>query len=273
MTGITDRNGNQLRFQYNEFGRITSVQVIPKNNSAITYFKITHNSYGQVNRILNENTQQAVILYYSSAYNGTSISPYNGGYLRKVVHAHQTDSTLLSNWTDFMTDGSNTYITVDAQATYEYDSAGRLISAYDHMSDYKMEYIYTGNRVTGILETAAGKPGQEISLQYFHGYTEVRTSGTDDIYGTADDLIEVYNFDTEGRVINAHGGGVLWEQLFYFSNALKEHASLGGREFGVQHKRRYSQFKKSVKKHNRFDSVFTLYDHGPAGGRQGMALF
>ena len=214
LTGITDRNGNQLRFQYNEFGRITSVQVIPKNNSAITYFKITHNSYGQVNRILNENTQQAVILYYSSAYNGTSISPYNGGYLRKVVHAHQTDSTLLSNWTDFMTDGSNTYITVDAQATYEYDSAGRLISAYDHMSDYKMEYIYTGNRVTGISETAAGKPGQEISLQYFHGYTEVRTSGTDDIYGTADDLIEVYNFDTEGRVINSYTTNADKTQIF-----------------------------------------------------------
>ena len=208
LTTIKDTSGNSLQFTYNNYGRITYIKLVPYGSSTITYFKITHNSYGQVNRILNETTQDAVIFYYSSAYNGTSISPYNGGYLRKIVYAHQEGSTLLDNWANYMQNGSNAYITADGIATYEYDSTGKLSSARDERSDYQVEYTYTNNKVTSITEKAGNKTslssGQTIGLSYHTGYTEVRTAGSDDIYGNTDDIITRYTFDNQGRTTSAY---------------------------------------------------------------------
>ena len=157
-----------------------------------------------MNRILNESSQEAAIFYYSATYDGTDISPYNGGYLRKIVYAHQTGSTLVDNWADFMQNGSNSYITVDATATYSYDSTGRLIQARDELSGYEVNYTYTNGKVTSITEVGGSSTGQQILLSYYDNYTEVRTSGTDDIINTSDDIITRYIFDSTGRTVTAY---------------------------------------------------------------------
>ena len=46
--------------------------------------------------------------------------------------------------------------------------------------------------------------GQTIGITYYSGYTEVRTSGSDNEWGTDDDLIDTYTFDNSGRVISTY---------------------------------------------------------------------
>ena len=105
-----------------------------------------------------------------------------------------------------MQNGSNDYITVDAVATYSYDSTGRLITARDELSGYEVNYGYTNGKVTSITEKAgsSSEVGQQILLSYYDNYTEVRTSGTDDIINTSDDIITRYVFDNSGRTITAY---------------------------------------------------------------------
>ena len=207
LSKITDVNGNYISFNPNSWGRNSTISLVPNGLSSITSLKIAHNASGKINRILNESSQEATIFYYSTTYNGTDISPYNGGYLRKIVYAHQTGSTLVDNWNDFMLDGSNAYITVDATATYAYNSAGYLIKARDELSCYEVNYGYTNGKVTSITEiagTTSPAIGQQIRLSYYDNYTEVRTSGTDDISNTSDDIITRYVFDNSGRTITAY---------------------------------------------------------------------
>ena len=207
LSKITDVSGNYISFNPNTWGRNPTISLVPYGSSSITSFKIIHNASGKINRILNESSQEAAIFYYSTTYNGTDISPYNGGYLRKIVYAHQTGSTLVDNWADFMQNGSNSYITVDATATYSYDSTGRLIKARDELSGYEVNYGYTNGKVTSITEkagTSSLTTGQQILLSYYDNYTEVRTSGTDDIINTSDDIITRYVFDNSGRTITAY---------------------------------------------------------------------
>ena len=207
LSKITDVSGNYISFNPNTWGRNPTISLVPYGSSSITSFKIIHNASGKINRILNESSQEAAIFYYSTTYNGTDISPYNGGYLRKIVYAHQTGSTLVDNWADFMQNGSNSYITVDATATYSYDSTGRLIKARDELSGYEVNYGYTNGKVTSITEKAGSSSlttGQQILLSYYDSYTEVRTSGTDDIINTSDDIITRYVFDNSGRTITAY---------------------------------------------------------------------
>ena len=106
-----------------------------------------------------------------------------------------------------MQNGSNSYITVDATATYSYDSTGRLIKARDELSGYEVNYGYTNGKVTSITEkagTSSLTTGQQILLSYYDNYTEVRTSGTDDVINTSDDIITRYVFDNSGRTITAY---------------------------------------------------------------------
>lgn len=207
LSKITDVSGNYISFNPNTWGRNPTISLVPYGSSTITSFKIIHNASGKINRILNESSQEAAIFYYSTTYNGTDISPYNGGYLRKIVYAHQTGSTLVDNWADYMENGSNSYITVDATATYSYDSTGRMIKARDELSGYEVNYGYTNGKVTSITEKAGSTSlttGQQILLSYYDNYTEVRTSGTDDIISTSDDIITRYVFDNSGRTITAY---------------------------------------------------------------------
>ena len=206
LTTITDVNGNYISFNPNNWGRNTSITLVPYGGSAITSFKITHNASAKVNRILNEVSQEAAIFYYSTTYNGTDISPYNGGYLRKIVYAHQEGSTEKANWDDFMQNGSNANIIVDATATYTYNSDGRLITARDELSGYEVNYGYTNGKVTSIREKAGASStvGQQILLSYYDNYTEVRTSGKDDCINNGDDIITRYVFDNSGRTITAY---------------------------------------------------------------------
>lgn len=190
LTSITDNNNNKLQFGYDTYGRVTNISVIPNGKSPISFLNLYYNDLGILAFIENSATQQQVCFEYSSTYNGEDISMENSGYLRRIKHTHKENSSLVT----------------DAVASYEYDAKGRLISAYDQMTKYKLEYTYNGREIIGIVEKSGDNLsiGQVIALSYDINYTEIRNSGTDDIFGNADDRITVYVHDDDGRVISSY---------------------------------------------------------------------
>ena len=136
--------------------------------------------------------------------------------------AHQTGSTSLDNWADYMTNGSNAYITSDSVSTYTYDSSGRLTCARDELSQYEVNYAYTNGKVTSISEYAGPSLtktlGQQVGITYSDGYTVLRTSGNDDVYNNSDDILTRYSFDNEGRTVSIYSTDIYGKNIYDASN-------------------------------------------------------
>ena len=185
LSSIVDKNGNKLVFDYQN-NRVSSIKVVPNGYSTITALTFNYNSYGLLCAVVNSDTMQSVKLYYSPTKTASSASTNSYGYLMKVI---RTDH----------------YATA-AECHYEYDTSGRLSSAYDKTSNYKVRYTY----VDGLVYTATeyvgttSQSGQKVQLTYRNQYCEVQSSGTDDVFGNTDDIVNVYTFDTNGRVTSAY---------------------------------------------------------------------
>ena len=227
LTTITDVNGNKLNINCNTYGRPTSFSLSPNGNNTITQLNVYYNTSGTVKYILNSASQQAVLFYYSDTYNGTVGSSYK--YLRKIVYAHQSNSTSLTNWDTFYSSGAASTITSDAECYYDYDSSGRLLKIRDSFNKREIQYTYdTLGRVTAVSEygiTASGalSLGQTVTITYGIDYTSVRTSGNDDIINTADDIITTYSFDKYGRCVSNYSTDV--NGLNFYGAASGEYVS------------------------------------------------
>ncbi len=203
LTSVTDRYGNRTTFSVSDSGKVTSISVVPNGSSEVTTLNITYNSSNLVNRILNPDTQKAVMFYYSSTTSGTA-SAYSGGYIRKIVYAHQTGSTNNSNWNSYMSSGSNQYITVDQMYTFSY--SGSYINL---VSDITEEKVYEFSMVNGKVIAINEMPGLDFYyggrqryFEYGAGYAKVKNPGADDLAYTDDDIISVYTLDDSGRLKN-----------------------------------------------------------------------
>ena len=205
LSTIADKNGNKISFTFDSAYRPIGVSLVPNGNSVISYLTISYNSDNMPYLIWNSTSKNAIIFRYSSTATG-SISTTSTKYLREVVYAHGNSSTTVTNWLNFYNSSSNTTnITVDGKASYTYDSNGYIISCKDELSEYEVRYTYSSGKVTYIQEYGKNSiAGQKIGLNYFSGYTEVRNSGSDDIFGNTDDIITRKVFDSEGRVVNAY---------------------------------------------------------------------
>ncbi len=209
LTSITDKNNNKISFTFDSSLRPTGVNLTPNGSSTISFLTLAYNSDGHLSMIRNDTSKEAIVFRYSSAYNG-SIATSSTKYLREIVYAHGTSSVTSTNWTNFYNSASNTTnITVDAKATYTYDSAGQLTRVVDTLSRYRIDYTYASGKVTVIQEYGSKTgstytAGQKVGLTYSNGYTEARISGTDDVYGNTDDIITRYVFDENGRSVGIY---------------------------------------------------------------------
>ena len=225
LTEITDKNGNKLIFEFDSSTRPITVKLDPNGGSpAITQLQIAYSSNNRPYMIWNPTSGEAVILRYSSTVTG-SIGSTSRSYLRQVVRAHGTGTVTEAEWLAFYNSNANidtSKITVDAIADYTYSSSGLLTSVTNNLSKYKIEYGYdTGNRVVSVKEWAVGTTntlGQQLSLSYGSSSTVIRTSGTDDIFNTSDDLITTYGFDSEGRAISCYTTDLDRTQIYGASN-------------------------------------------------------
>lgn len=214
LTSITDKNNNAVIFEFNSNKNPIKVSIKPNGSSTIDFLEIKYNSSCVPYMIWNPSTKEAIVFRYSTTSTG-SITTTDTNYLRELVYAHGNDSVTENNWLNFYNSSSNTTnITVDGKASYTYNSSGNMIKAKDALSGYEIRYTYSNGKAVGVQEYAGTVVGQSIRLSYRTGYTEVRNSGTDDIYGNTDDLITRYTFDKNGRATSIYSTDSTKTQIF-----------------------------------------------------------
>ena len=221
LKSISDVNGNKVSFDFDSNKRPTAVNLIPAGSSSITQLKIAYNSVGKIYAIWNPSSGEAVILRYSDSATG-SVSSASGGYLRQMVRAHGATSE--ANWLAFYNTNANSNsgsINVDAVASYEYNTSGRITRVYNELSKYQLNYLYRNSKVIAVQESVIDDTlvsGQMIILTYGSSSTVVRTSGADDTINTDDDIITTYGFDSEGRTVSCYSTDTGKTQLYGASN-------------------------------------------------------
>lgn len=215
---LKDRNGNILHFEMDGAHKPNDIRFTPSGTSQKTQLLgPLYNSNKKVALIWCNSTKEGVLFRHSDTPTG-ELNPTGGIYLREALYL-KCDSGI--SWrnvlNEFISDTDNEYdgITVNGIMKYEYNNEGYLTCAYNTLSDYKICYSYSNGKVVSIDEFGKDDElGQTIGISYFSGYTEVRTSGSDDIYGTDDDLINVYVFDEQGRAVTTYSTNVLRTEIY-----------------------------------------------------------
>ena len=203
---ITDKAGNSVSIN-NSTSRPYRVNLAPKGKSSYTMLELSYNSGGKLGYIRNDTSGEAVVLKYSDTYDG-AVSTTATKYLRQIIYAVRTEEGDTA-WNNFCSTGNTSYLCVYSSEpnriilNYAYDSEGRLVEAEDTLTGAKVGYTYQGTRVASVTEYGKnGALGQKISLEYGDGYTRLRTSGPNDIYGDSDDSFTVFTLDGRGRVVS-----------------------------------------------------------------------
>ena len=214
LTSITDKNNNAVIFGFDANKNPVKISIKPNNSSTIDFLEIKYNASSVPYMIWNPTTKEAIIFRYSTTPTG-AIATTQTNYLKQLVYAHGNSHVTESNWLNFYNDSNNTgNITVDGIASYVYNSSGYLTRAKDGLSGYEIRYTYSGGKVTSAREFGGNALGQIVGLSYHSGYTEIRNSGSDDIYNTADDLITRYTFDKNGRTVSMYTTDSTKTQIF-----------------------------------------------------------
>ena len=206
---LKDKNGNILRFIMDGAHKPNDIKFTPSGTVQTTQLLgPLYNSSGKVGLIWCNETKEGILFRHSDTPTSNELNPTGGTYLREALYLKCDSNISWSNvLNEFMADTDNQAdgITVCASAKYEYDENGYLISINNTLSNYKIEYTYSNGKVTSITEYGAeSTQGQTVTIGYYSGYTEVRTSGSDDVFCNDDDLINVYVFDNQGRAVTTY---------------------------------------------------------------------
>ncbi|MCH5183677.1 MAG: DNRLRE domain-containing protein [Oscillospiraceae bacterium] len=181
ISEIRDVLGNKKTFVYNTSNQLTSITYTPSDSTAKKQLTFAYNASGALYRITNAyDTTDYVTFYYSTTYNGDT-STSNNGYLRQISYSK------------------------GGSCIYKYTPDGKLQDAQDGDTQYSLYYAYKNGRVASVLENgySAGRsiPGQKLGFYYSDKKFTIQSSGSDDLYATADDLRTTYIFDDYGRTI------------------------------------------------------------------------
>ena len=241
LTSIKDQNGNAVSFTYDTKYRPTKVSLTPVGSSKIEMLTLSYYSTGKLMMVQNTVSNDAVIFRYASTYSGTA-NTTSQNYLIEVVRAKGDSTVTSAKWKSFATSSSaSSGITVVSEAELTYNSNGQISRIVNSPSGRILSYSWSSGKVTGISESAHSTAtlGQSISISYGVGYTDVTSSGTDDIPNNDDDTVTRYVLDSYGRCVSTYtfhkGGSEIYGASFgsYESqeevkNNLKEQYSLGG---------------------------------------------
>ena len=202
LRSIEDKSGNKVLFTLNGNHQPTAIKLLPvgySESNAITQMTLNYGSQNQLMSVSHPTSGESIKFYYKSTLSA-SASNNTRGYLSKIEYLNGSE--------------------VIATAEYSYDSTTeQLISAKNCLTGYSLNYVYdTKGRVIEINEGVASTQGQKLTFEYGTTSTVVRTSGTDDVHGNADDLLSTYVYDTDGRVINCYTTDLTRTQLYGASN-------------------------------------------------------
>ena len=213
LTTITDASGNSLIITFDTQYRPTLVSVKPNGLNAIDYIQFHYNTDGKL-----------VLIYDPTANEGVALRMVNDR-LTEVDRAFGEGNGTVEDWLEWTLDmyydyhdgfGTPTY----AGGRYEYDTYGRMISASDLISGYKVEYSSYSDYmcsvpyINSITEYGGEELGQKMTFSYGNSLTTVRSSGNDEIYGNADDVLTKYCLDQYGRAISVYSTDITGEIIY-----------------------------------------------------------
>ena len=213
LTTITDASGNSLIITFDTQYRPTLVSVKPNGLNAIDYIQFHYNTDGKL-----------VLIYDPTANEGVALRMVNDR-LTEVDRAFGDGNGTVEDWLEWTLDMYYDYhdgflTPTYAGGRYEYDIYGRMISATDLMSGYKVEYSSYSDYMCGvpyinsITEYGGEELGQKMTFSYGNSLTTVRSSGNDEIYGNADDVLTKYCLDEYGRAISVYSTDITGEIIY-----------------------------------------------------------
>ena len=242
LSSIEDVSGNAIVFTVDSAYRPTEISLDPAGSEPpIELLELWYNSDGKLVMIYNRSSKEAAVLRYSAVYDGDLVTS-DTKYLRSIDFAHGDSYVTDSFWNLFITSRSNTYsLTLDSYSTYNYSSTGYIWQYRNTSADTYIEYILSSGRYTGVAERSQSNNdvGQSLRLFYGNGYTDVLSSGSDDISGSSDDIVTRYVMDPHGRAVSIYSSSVDGSDIYgatmgvYDSgeeskNSLKQQTALGG---------------------------------------------
>ena len=192
LTSIKDNFGNELVFEFGQSYRPVKIHVKPNGLDNIEMLRLLYEG-NKLCAVYNDSSKDSVILRYS------------GDKLAMIQYCYGNTDTSEQNVRDTYNNSSNAAnVTVYATATYSYDNLGNIVRITDNNSGKSLWYEITDEKITKLSEYAGSTLGQEISYSYGEGYTDVRSTGNNEILNTTDDIITRYVFDSYGRSVSAH---------------------------------------------------------------------
>ena len=178
ITAQKDNNGNTVAYTYGSYNHTES-------GSTVVYKYLTK---------VTDGAGREYTFGYDSKHRVTSITDPAGKKITYSYNANGELTTITYPW--------------NKTSTFEYEN-GLLIKATDKERNYSVKYEYgTGadaRKVVKVTEYGGETAGITLGITYNDNATTVfRTAGSDDVYGTADDLLTTYGFDYLGRCIVAY---------------------------------------------------------------------
>ena len=187
-----DDAGNQLQFIRNNRNAVVSIALLPHGaTTAIEQLQISYDPNELfLSKVYNPITKQSVTFEAEVKYTIGSEWFVALSAIKYKNHLESEEGIL------------------QAQTNFTIDNYGRMTQAHNALSRYTMSFEFDTNRVAVIEESvitdSSTTYGNKMGITYEPFKTTVRTRGADSVYGTEDDLLNVYILDTYLRPINQY---------------------------------------------------------------------
>lgn len=183
ITAQNDNNGNSISYEYETYEHTEK----DKNGKDVT------EDYHYLTKVT-DGADRIYTFGYDDNHRVTSITDPAGKTITYSYNENGELITITYPWSK--------------TSTFEYEN-GLLIKATDKERNYSIIYEYgkeaDARKVVKVTEYGGDTAGITLGITYNdNATTEFRTAGSDDVYGTADDLLTTYGFDYLGRCIVAY---------------------------------------------------------------------
>ena len=183
ITAQNDNNGNSISYEYETYEHTEK----DKNGKDVT------EDYHYLTKVT-DGADRIYTFGYDDNHRVTSITDPAGKTITYSYNENGELITITYPWSK--------------TSTFEYEN-GLLIKATDKERNYSIIYEYgkkaDARKVVKVTEYGGNTAGITLGITYNDNATTVfRTAGSDDVYGTADDLLTTYGFDYLGRCVVAY---------------------------------------------------------------------
>ncbi len=212
--GIDYPNGSSLRYEYDDFGRISSVRVQADAVSEVYTTNYEYDAVGNLVKVIDPNSGETVMVYDAlnrltsrSLPNGVTSSyvyQENTDWIQKITHT-ATDGTVLASSTYIRGAAGEPIKIIREDGSYVevvYDDSLRVVKeTYFDSNDLEMDeiqysYDADGNRLT----VSGGSAEGTYIYDHIHQLVGITTATGD----------ETYTYDAGGRIASITRDGSTW---------------------------------------------------------------